>query len=113
MPSDVARQRLTESAAETEAAGERLGAQLVRGDMLLLLWERWARERRRWCGASPGAMGLDADVMSPTFQLSASPRPAALAHVDVYRLGDTAEIAELGLDGCSTTAWSWSSGATA
>jgi tRNA threonylcarbamoyladenosine biosynthesis protein TsaE len=98
MPSETGRQRLTESAAETEAAGERLGAQLVRGDMLLLVGEMGAGKTTLVRGIARG-MGLDADVMSPTFQLVRLYRGRLpLAHVDVYRLAGTGEIAELGLD---------------
>jgi tRNA threonylcarbamoyl adenosine modification protein YjeE len=44
-------------------------------------------------------MGLEADVMSPTFQLvRVYPGPLQLAHVDLYRLSHTAELADLGLE---------------
>jgi tRNA threonylcarbamoyladenosine biosynthesis protein TsaE len=44
-------------------------------------------------------LGVAGDVMSPTFQLvRVYPGPVQLAHVDLYRLSDAAELADLGLD---------------
>jgi tRNA A37 threonylcarbamoyladenosine biosynthesis protein TsaE len=45
-------------------------------------------------------MGACGHVASPTFQLvRVYPGPVPLAHVDLYRLGREAELADLDLDG--------------
>lgn len=44
-------------------------------------------------------MAVSGDVMSPTFQLvRVYAGPIPLAHVDLYRLVDAGELADLGLD---------------
>jgi tRNA threonylcarbamoyl adenosine modification protein YjeE len=44
-------------------------------------------------------LGLAAEVMSPTFQLvRLYPGPLPLAHVDLYRLADSSELDDLGLE---------------
>ena len=89
---------MTASAEETETAAARLAPLLGAGDLVLLVGELGAGKTTFVRGLARG-MGLDADVMSPTFQLVrvyAGDPP--LAHVDLYRLGDTAELEGLGLD---------------
>ena len=89
---------VTASAGETEAAGERLGRLLAPGRLLLLTGELGAGKTTFVRGLAAG-MGVAGDVMSPTFQLVRVYRgPLQLAHVDLYRLGDGAELADLGLD---------------
>ena len=89
---------MTASPEETEAAAARLAGHLRRGDLLLLVGELGAGKTTFVRGLARG-MGLEADVMSPTFQLvRVYPGPLQLAHVDLYRLSNTAELADLGLE---------------
>ncbi|HEX6487696.1 MAG TPA: tRNA (adenosine(37)-N6)-threonylcarbamoyltransferase complex ATPase subunit type 1 TsaE [Candidatus Dormibacteraeota bacterium] len=89
---------ITESAGETEAAGERVARLLKSGDLLLLVGDLGAGKTTFVRGLARG-LGVAGDVQSPTFQLVRvhAGRPA-LAHVDLYRLSDSAELADLGLD---------------
>jgi tRNA threonylcarbamoyl adenosine modification protein YjeE len=89
---------VTASPEETEAAAAKLAGRLAVGDLLLLAGEMGAGKTTFVRGLARG-MGLQADVMSPTFQLVRlySGRPP-LAHVDLYRLGHSGELDELGLD---------------
>jgi tRNA threonylcarbamoyladenosine biosynthesis protein TsaE len=92
------RELITNSAAETEAEGERLGAQLKTGDLVLLAGPLGAGKTTFVRGLARGA-GSDAHVASPTFQLVRRYRGRVnLAHVDLYRLDGSADLADLGLD---------------
>jgi tRNA threonylcarbamoyladenosine biosynthesis protein TsaE len=94
----TSRDLLTESPAQTEAAGERLAHRLRDGDLLLLAGPLGAGKTTFVRGLARG-LGVEGLVQSPTFQLlrfhAGSP---SLAHVDVYRLDSSAELADLGLD---------------
>jgi tRNA threonylcarbamoyl adenosine modification protein YjeE len=88
----------TGSAAETEAAAERLARRLHPGDLLRLIGELGSGKTTFVRGLARG-LGSPADVMSPTFQLvRVYAGTIQLAHVDLYRLASPAEIDELGLD---------------
>lgn len=89
---------VTASPEETEAAAARLARHIGRGDLLLLSGELGAGKTTFVRGLARG-MAVSDDVMSPTFQLVriyAGPIP--LAHVDLYRLVDAGDLADLGLD---------------
>ena len=89
---------LTTSPAETELAGERLGERLEAGDVVLLSGELGAGKTTFVRGVARGA-GSDAWVASPTFQLvRVYPGRVQLAHVDLYRIEKSRELADLGLD---------------
>jgi tRNA threonylcarbamoyladenosine biosynthesis protein TsaE len=91
------RELITASAEETEAAAARLAGRLGVGDLVLLVGEMGAGKTTFVRGLARG-MGLAADVMSPTFQLvRLYPGQPPLAHVDLYRLGHSSELEELGL----------------
>jgi tRNA threonylcarbamoyladenosine biosynthesis protein TsaE len=89
---------VTNSPAETEAAGERLGRNLQLGDLLLLEGDLGAGKTTFVRGVVRGA-GSSAHVASPTFQLvRVYSGRVQLAHVDLYRLGSSSELADLGLE---------------
>ncbi len=98
MTSSQPRELVTEMASETEAAGERLGACLRAGDLVLLEGPLGAGKTTFVRGVAQGC-GSEAAVASPTFQLVRlySGR-IQLAHVDLYRLASDAELADLGLE---------------
>ena len=93
MPDEV-----THSPAETEAFGERFGKRLRAGDMVLLTGELGAGKTTFVRGVARGA-GSSAPVASPTFQLvRVYSGRVQLAHVDLYRVENSSEFVELGLE---------------
>jgi tRNA threonylcarbamoyladenosine biosynthesis protein TsaE len=92
------RERVTNTPAETEAAGEELGRRLRAGDVVLLSGELGAGKTTFVRGVARGA-GSEAPVASPTFQLvRVYPGRTQLAHVDLYRVEKPSELADLGLE---------------
>jgi tRNA threonylcarbamoyladenosine biosynthesis protein TsaE len=92
------RELITNSPAETEAEGEKIGGQLKPGDLLLLAGPLGAGKTTFVRGLARGA-GSDAHVASPTFQLvRVYPGRVLLAHVDLYRVKVAGELLDLGLD---------------
>ena len=90
-------ERVTHSAAETEALGEELAATLAPGDLLLLAGELGAGKTTFVRGLARG-LGIANGVQSPTFQLvRVYQGRIQLAHVDLYRLEAGADLADLGL----------------
>src|SRR2546426_8434396 len=88
----------TNSPAETEEAGERLGGQLRSGDVVLLTGELGAGKTTFVRGVARGT-GSHAPVASPTFQLvRVYPGRVQLAHVDLYRVENRTELRDLGLE---------------
>lgn len=83
-----------------EALGERIGAQLVAGDAVLLIGRLGAGKTTLTRGIGR-ALGAGGTVQSPTFVIARTHRTASgpdLQHVDAYRLGDEAELDDLDLD---------------
>lgn len=98
MATTTSREAVTDRPEATEAAAARVARHVRRGDLLLLAGEMGAGKTTFVRGLAAG-LGVVGDVMSPTFQLvRVYPGPLQLAHVDLYRLGDGAELADLGLD---------------
>ncbi len=75
-----------------------LGEQLRAGDIVLLTGELGAGKTTFVRGLAQGT-GSRAPVASPTFQLvRVYPGRVQLAHVDLYRVENSAELADLGLE---------------
>lgn len=89
---------MSNSPAETEAAGFEVGRLLQKGDIVLLTGELGAGKTTFVRGVARGT-GSQAPVASPTFQLvRVYPGRVALAHVDLYRIENPIELADLGLE---------------
>jgi|BarGraIncu00222A_1022003.scaffolds.fasta_scaffold52691_2 tRNA threonylcarbamoyladenosine biosynthesis protein TsaE len=88
------------SEAETLALGERIGTRVEPGDLLLLSGQLGAGKTVLVRGIAAG-MGMDPTlVRSPTFVLHHVYRagPKVLHHLDLYRLGPSADIRLLDID---------------
>jgi tRNA threonylcarbamoyladenosine biosynthesis protein TsaE len=87
--------------AETEEVGARLGAVLRRGDVVALFGDLGAGKTTFARGMLRG-LGFAGEVASPTFPIVIAYDPPdvrlPLWHVDLYRIEDESEIAELALD---------------
>jgi tRNA threonylcarbamoyladenosine biosynthesis protein TsaE len=90
--------RVTESEAETIAAGRDLGSQLMPGAVVLLQGPLGAGKTAFVRGLAIG-LGVEGDdVSSPTFTIVQEYRGrVTLQHVDLYRLGP-AEVDDLALE---------------
>jgi tRNA threonylcarbamoyladenosine biosynthesis protein TsaE len=78
----------TSSAAETEAVGERLAAELDAGDVVLVSGELGAGKTTLIRGAAR-ALGVSDPVTSPTFTIGHTYRGRLpVSHLDLYRLAD-------------------------
>ena len=90
--------RETSAPGETEAIGEELGRRLRKGDLVLLKGELGAGKTTFVRGMARGT-GSSATVASPTFQLvRIYPGRLQLAHVDLYRIESSTELADVGID---------------
>ncbi|HKB18348.1 MAG TPA: tRNA (adenosine(37)-N6)-threonylcarbamoyltransferase complex ATPase subunit type 1 TsaE [Candidatus Dormibacteraeota bacterium] len=88
----------TNSPAETEDLGREWGEKLQTGDVVLLKGELGAGKTTFVRGMAQGA-GSRAPVASPTFQLVRIYQGRVqLAHVDLYRVENSAELSDLGLE---------------
>src|SRR2546423_15467355 len=88
----------TSSPAETEREGMLLGERLRAGDVVLLTGELGAGKTTFVRGVAQGT-GSQAPVASPTFQLvRIYPGRVQLAHVDLYRVENSTELRDLGLE---------------
>ena len=90
--------RDTNSPQETEAAAAELAARLEPGDVVLVSGELGAGKTTFVRGVAQGT-GSPAPVASPTFQLvRIYPGRVQLAHVDLYRVENSMELRDLGLE---------------
>jgi tRNA threonylcarbamoyladenosine biosynthesis protein TsaE len=91
--------QLAASAVEMQALGERLGRLLRVGDVVGLIGPLGAGKTTFAQGLARGLeVPAARHVASPTFALvNQHPGRVPFVHVDLYRINDVAEIAELGL----------------
>ena len=89
---------VTHAEHETIALGERLGAVLEAGDVLVLTGDLGAGKTQLTKGIA-AAMGVEDDVTSPTFtiQMVYEGTELPLYHFDLYRLTDASELGDTGL----------------
>ena len=90
----------THSQEETADVGRRLAPSLVPGSVLLLIGDLGAGKTALVRGLAEGLGVAPEEVSSPTFTLMQEYRGGRvpLIHVDLYRLNDSREIDELGLE---------------
>ena len=90
----------TRSEAETAAVGRELAPTLSPGSVVLLSGDLGAGKTAFVRGLAEGLGANPAEVSSPTFTLMQEYRGGRLPllHVDLYRLNDSREIDDLGLD---------------
>ncbi len=95
----IAGMHASASEEETSRIAERLSRELAPGDWILLSGPLGAGKTAFVRGLAR-ALGIDPlRVHSPTFTLVAEyPGPRVLAHVDLYRIDEPAELDELGLE---------------
>ena len=90
---------LTSTADETIALGERLARDLPRRGAVLLTGNLGAGKTTLAKGIVKGLGAADPDdVTSPTFTLIHEYGGGRVCHVDLYRLDDPRQVANLGLD---------------
>jgi tRNA threonylcarbamoyladenosine biosynthesis protein TsaE len=90
--------RVSRSAKETQALGERLGSRLGRGDVVACVGALGAGKTCFLQGLARG-LGVTADVTSPTFVLvNQYTGRVPVFHVDAYRTGSLTELVDLGLE---------------
>jgi tRNA threonylcarbamoyladenosine biosynthesis protein TsaE len=90
----------TTSESQTAAVGRELATMLAEGDVVLLYGDLGAGKTAFVKGLAEGLGVAREDVSSPTFTLVQEYRGGRLPlfHVDLYRLNDPRELADLGLD---------------
>ena len=90
----------THSELETAAAGRELAGHLSAGSVVLLTGDLGAGKTAFVRGLAEGLGVRAEEVSSPTFTIMQEYRGGRLPlyHVDLYRLNDSREIEELGLD---------------
>ena len=88
---------VTKSTEETIALGERLGALLQPGDVLVLTGDLGAGKTQLTKGIAVG-LGIEDDVTSPTFNILMVYEGDAcpLYHFDLYRLDDPDQLEDIG-----------------
>jgi tRNA threonylcarbamoyladenosine biosynthesis protein TsaE len=106
------------TAADTEQLGERIGAGLSAGDVVILSGPLGAGKTVLAKGIGRG-LGVSGVITSPTFVIAREHPPGpggrgvGLVHVDAYRLGGSAELDDLDLDtdlGAAVVVVEWGEG---
>jgi tRNA threonylcarbamoyladenosine biosynthesis protein TsaE len=102
------------TADDMRALGERLAADLVAGDLVVLTGDLGAGKTTLVQGIAAG-LGAPGPVLSPTFVIARVYRGGRVpvVHVDAYRLGSTVEVDDLDLDASveeSVTVVEWGEG---
>lgn len=98
-----------DTVADTEALGERIGAVVAAGDVVLLTGPLGAGKTAVARGIGRG-LGVVGPITSPTFVIAREHPPAPggrgvpMVHADAYRLGGRAELDDLDLDTDLTSA---------
>ena len=88
----------THDAAQTHALGQRIGALLRAGDVVVLDGDLGTGKTVLAKGIAV-ALGIDEPVVSPTFTVVREyEAPTPMVHVDVYRLDHLQELHDLGFD---------------
>jgi tRNA threonylcarbamoyladenosine biosynthesis protein TsaE len=88
----------THDAAQTHALGQRIGALLRAGDVVVLDGDLGTGKTVLAKGIAV-ALGIDEPVVSPTFTVVREyDAPTPMVHVDVYRLDHLQELHDLGFD---------------
>jgi tRNA threonylcarbamoyladenosine biosynthesis protein TsaE len=87
------------TADDMRALGDRLAADLVAGDLVVLTGDLGAGKTTLVQGIAAG-LGASGPVLSPTFVIARIYRcgRVPLVHVDAYRLGSRVEVDDLDLD---------------
>ncbi|MFT9099177.1 tRNA (adenosine(37)-N6)-threonylcarbamoyltransferase complex ATPase subunit type 1 TsaE [Zymomonas mobilis] len=92
---------ILKDAVETEQVGHYLGQQLKIGDVITLSGDLGSGKTSLARGVL-AELGLEEEAPSPSFALMIAYEPPEIilpvAHVDLYRLDNAADIRELGLD---------------
>jgi tRNA threonylcarbamoyladenosine biosynthesis protein TsaE len=89
------------SAAETKALGEKFANEAKGGTVIALLGDLGTGKTVFTKGLAKG-LGIEDDIVSPTFTILESYESGKmpLHHFDVYRIGDSEEMEEVGFDDC-------------
>ena len=89
------------SAAETKALGEQFANESKGGTVIALLGDLGTGKTVFTKGLAKG-LGIEDDIVSPTFTILESYESGKmpLHHFDVYRIGDSEEMEEVGFDDC-------------
>ena len=87
----------TNGASETRRIGEELGKKLKVGDTVLLVGDLGAGKTVFTSGIAKG-LGIDSDVLSPTFNILKEYDNGRFCHFDMYRIEDEEELKNLGFE---------------
>ncbi len=94
----IFKSHLLKDASETVALGEKLAKRLKGGETIFLHGELGAGKTTFTKGIAQG-LGITDEILSPTFILFKTYQgKLTLNHIDMYRLDEGAEVADLGLD---------------
>lgn len=87
----------TNTAEQTREIGKTLGEKLKAGDTVLLVGDLGAGKTVFTSGIAKG-LGIDQDVLSPTFNILKEYDGGRFCHFDMYRIEDEEELKNLGFE---------------